>query len=61
IADEPSGNLDEKNAEVLKSLILELNKKYNQAFLIATHDMDLAEIATHRWLVAHGDIVAANN
>jgi lipoprotein-releasing system ATP-binding protein len=56
IADEPSGNLDEKNAETLKSLILDLNKKYNQAFLIATHDMELAEIATHRWLVAHGAI-----
>ncbi|MDR3002310.1 MAG: ABC transporter ATP-binding protein [Fibromonadaceae bacterium] len=56
IADEPSGNLDEKNAEVLKSLILKLNEKYNQAFLIATHDMDLAEIATHRWIVAQGDI-----
>jgi len=57
IADEPSGNLDEKNAEVLKSLILELNKKFGQAFLIATHDMDLAEIATHRWVVAHGTIL----
>jgi lipoprotein-releasing system ATP-binding protein len=56
IADEPSGNLDEKNAEVLKSLILELNKKFGQAFLIATHDMDLAGIATHRWVVAHGTI-----
>ena len=56
IADEPSGNLDEKNAGILKNLILELNKKYNQAFLIATHDMDLAEIATDRWLVAHGGI-----
>ncbi|MCL2260942.1 MAG: ABC transporter ATP-binding protein [Fibromonadales bacterium] len=56
IADEPSGNLDEKNAEVLKSLILECNKKLNQAFLIATHDMDLAEIATHRWTVAHGTL-----
>lgn len=56
IADEPSGNLDEKNAEVLKSLILDLNKKLGQAFLIATHDMDLAEIGTNRWVVAHGDI-----
>ncbi len=56
IADEPSGNLDEKNAQMLKSLILDLNKRYNQAFLIATHDMDLAEIATHRWIVAHGFI-----
>jgi lipoprotein-releasing system ATP-binding protein len=56
IADEPSGNLDEKNAEVLKQLILSLNKKYGQAFLIATHDLKLAEIATDRWTVAHGDI-----
>ena len=57
IADEPSGNLDEKNAEVLKSLILDLNKKFGQTFLIATHDMDLARIATDRWLVAHGTII----
>jgi lipoprotein-releasing system ATP-binding protein len=56
IADEPTGNLDEKNAEVLKQLILDLNKKYGQAFLIATHDLQLAEIATDRWTVAHGDI-----
>ena len=56
IADEPSGNLDEKNAEMLKSLILDLNKKYKLAFLIATHDIELAEIATHRWIVAHGTI-----
>ncbi len=57
IADEPSGNLDEKNADVLKSLILDLNKKFGQTFLIATHDMDLAGIATNRWLVAHGTII----
>jgi lipoprotein-releasing system ATP-binding protein len=56
IADEPSGNLDEKNAEMLRMLILELNKKFRQAFLIATHDKDLAEISTSRWTVAHGTI-----
>jgi len=61
IADEPSGNLDERNAEVLKSLILELNKKFGQTFLIATHDMDLAGIATDRWLVAHGTIIVNTN
>jgi lipoprotein-releasing system ATP-binding protein len=61
IADEPSGNLDEKNADVLKSLILDLNKKFGQTFLIATHDMDLAGIATDRWLVAHGTIIVNTN
>ncbi|MDR2579879.1 MAG: ABC transporter ATP-binding protein [Fibromonadaceae bacterium] len=56
IADEPSGNLDEKNADILKSLILELCQKFGQAFLIATHDMSLAGIATHRWNISHGTI-----
>ncbi|GHV11685.1 lipoprotein-releasing system ATP-binding protein LolD [Fibrobacterales bacterium] len=56
IADEPSGNLDEKNAEILKSQILELSRHFGQSFLIATHDMQLAEIATQRYLVAHGNI-----
>jgi lipoprotein-releasing system ATP-binding protein len=56
IADEPSGNLDEKNADILKSLILKLSKKFSQAFLIATHDMDIAEIAAVHWNIAHGTI-----
>jgi len=57
IADEPSGNLDGKNAEMLKLLILKLNEKFGQAFLIATHDMNLAEIATHRWAMTRGTIL----
>jgi lipoprotein-releasing system ATP-binding protein len=56
IADEPSGNLDEKNSEILKLLILELNKRFGQTFLIATHDTHLAEIADVHWHVAHGAI-----
>ena len=58
IADEPSGNLDENNADILKSLILDLCKRFGQAFLIATHDMSLVEIATHRWTITHRTIKA---
>jgi lipoprotein-releasing system ATP-binding protein len=43
LADEPSGNLDSKNAEALHELIIELNRKTGQTFIIATHNEKLAE------------------
>jgi lipoprotein-releasing system ATP-binding protein len=47
IADEPSGNLDQATGEELHNLILELNKKKGQTFIIATHNQLLARMA-HR-------------
>jgi lipoprotein-releasing system ATP-binding protein len=44
-ADEPSGNLDSKNAEELHQLFFELRKKYNQTFVIVTHNNILASQA----------------
>jgi lipoprotein-releasing system ATP-binding protein len=38
LADEPTGNLDKHNSEALYELILELNKKYKQTFIIVTHN-----------------------
>jgi lipoprotein-releasing system ATP-binding protein len=38
LADEPTGNLDKQNSEALYELILELNKKHGQTFLIVTHN-----------------------
>lgn len=46
LADEPSGNLDESNAEKLNELFAELNQKLGQTFLIVTHDSRLAGLAT---------------
>lgn len=37
-ADEPTGNLDSQNSMALFELILNLNKKYKQAFIIVTHN-----------------------
>jgi lipoprotein-releasing system ATP-binding protein len=42
LADEPTGNLDNDNSDKLFSLMLSLAKKYEQTFLIATHNLDLA-------------------
>jgi len=38
LADEPTGNLDSKMALSTVSLLKSLNKKYNQTFIIVTHD-----------------------
>ncbi len=47
LADEPTGDLDRANSRALFDLILELNRKYRQTFVIVTHDETFAERA-HR-------------
>ncbi|HCH49769.1 MAG TPA: lipoprotein-releasing ABC transporter ATP-binding protein LolD [Proteus sp.] len=42
LADEPTGNLDQKNAEAIFELLLKLNKEKKTAFLVVTHDLALA-------------------
>ncbi len=41
-ADEPTGNLDRKNAEQAIDLIINLNKEYDTSLVIVTHDHDIA-------------------
>lgn len=43
LADEPTGNLDRKNAEQAIELIIHLNHSYKTALIIVTHDMHIAE------------------
>jgi len=42
-ADEPSGNLDEKTADQLHDLLIEINQNTGVTFLIATHNLKLAK------------------
>ncbi len=43
LADEPTGNLDRKNAEAAMDLIINLNHEYNTSLVIVTHDLKIAE------------------
>lgn len=44
LADEPSGSLDTKHKEELHQLFFDLRAKFNQTFVIVTHDMQLAQL-----------------
>lgn len=54
LADEPSGNLDSRNAEELHRLFFTLRDELNQTFVIVTHNEHLAEMADRRLLMRDG-------
>ena len=56
-ADEPTGNLDSKNADDLHQLFFDLRDKYNQTFVIVTHNMHLAEITDRKLVMKDGIIL----
>jgi lipoprotein-releasing system ATP-binding protein len=59
LADEPTGNLDRENAERVFDLILELNRRHTSAFVMVTHDPELAARMDRRLRMQDGRIVAA--
>ena len=56
-ADEPSGNLDAQNAEMLHNLLFSLRDKHQQTFVIVTHNKELAERTDRRITLSNGLIV----
>nr|WP_294862220.1 ABC transporter ATP-binding protein [uncultured Fluviicola sp.] len=55
-ADEPSGNLDSKNAAELHQLFFDLRKEFGQTFVIVTHNNLLAEMADRSIVMADGSL-----
>ncbi len=56
-ADEPTGNLDSKNADSLHQLFFDLRSKYNQTFVIVTHNKELAESTDRKLMMKDGMIL----
>jgi len=56
-ADEPSGNLDSENADVLHKIFFELRDKLGQSFVIVTHNNLLADMADRKLVMKDGVIV----
>ncbi len=57
-ADEPSGNLDSKNANHLHNLFFELRAEFGQTFVIVTHNKDLAKMADRMLTMIDGNFAA---
>jgi lipoprotein-releasing system ATP-binding protein len=57
-ADEPSGNLDSATAKELHQLFFTLRDKFNQTFVIVTHNEELANMADRKLIMKDGSIIS---
>jgi lipoprotein-releasing system ATP-binding protein len=58
LADEPTGNLDSKNARIVFDIFSRLAQQDQRAVVVVTHDLDLAARATRRVHLVDGRIVS---
>ena len=55
-ADEPTGNLDKQNAEIIHKIILDFNKSFQQTFVIVTHNEHLTSYGKKVVMIEDGII-----
>ena len=58
LADEPTGNLDARNADSIFQLLGELNRLQGTAFLVVTHDLQLAKRMSRQLEMRDGRLTA---
>ncbi len=56
LADEPTGNLDEKNANKLIDLLGKINKDFRQAIVLTTHNPKIARIGHKQFFLENGSL-----
>ena len=59
-ADEPTGNLDKKNAFKLIDLLCKINKEYSQTIILTTHNPDVALIGSQKYTLDNGCLIIKN-
>ena len=58
LADEPTGNLDSVNAQLILDLIVRLHQEQQMTLVLVTHDMAIARRASRTLLMKDGRIVS---
>ncbi|MDR0417827.1 MAG: ABC transporter ATP-binding protein [Puniceicoccales bacterium] len=59
VADEPTGNLDEKNAITVIDLLLELCKKYHSSLILVTHSATFAQKMQRSFILKSGKLLSS--
>ena len=59
-ADEPTGNLDRKNADEVLELLLEAQRTIGQTLVMVTHDMKIAKRADRVFIMENGHLLSRN-
>jgi putative ABC transport system ATP-binding protein len=57
LADEPTGNLDTENSEIVLEMFKELNKKFNQTIVMITHNPEAAAVCSRIIRMRDGHVV----
>lgn len=57
MADEPTGNLDQKNSEIVFEMFQRLSSELNQSLLVVTHDQDFADRTDRIIEMLDGEII----
>ncbi|MEI0495034.1 ABC transporter ATP-binding protein [Brachyspira intermedia] len=55
LADEPTGNLDKKNAEVVRELLWSMTKQSSASLIIVTHSVSIANMADRKLRLEYGE------
>jgi putative ABC transport system ATP-binding protein len=61
LADEPTGNLDSKNSDIVLNMLREANQKFGQTVLMITHNPQAAAIGDRVIHMRDGHLVAAED
>ena len=59
LMDEPTGNLDQENAEIIQNLTIKLAKNHNIGIVVATHDLNYAGKLDAVFRIENGDLKSA--
>lgn len=59
LADEPTGNLDQKTAAHVMDIMMSLNERIKTSLVIVTHDPIMAERMTHQWVLEDSTLKGA--
>jgi len=57
LADEPTGNLDEENSQVIAELLFNVSQKYQKSLCLVTHDLELAKKCDRLMKIDNGTII----